>query len=193
MPDLTTRRPTRFLTAEQKYEIWLTLLNGELTSQAPVQARVDRSTIMTLRKTAPDGAMAALQVAAGPAAGRDANAARRRSWLASRGTRRRPVASTASVSTSSNPPVRWSRPSLAAGAFIPVRPLAPPDPCLGVGTYAAERAPLLRLTCTLSRPHLGVVQHGVGATGWGNSHWSDLFDAPRPDRSPMGPGPRQLL
>lgn len=62
MPDLTIRRPKRFLTAEQKYEIWLKLLTGELTSgQAAVEARVDRSTIMTLRKTARDGAMAALQ------------------------------------------------------------------------------------------------------------------------------------
>jgi len=64
MPEPTTskRRPKRFLSAEQKYEIWLRVLTGELTSQeAALQAGVDRSTIMALRKTAKDGAMAALQ------------------------------------------------------------------------------------------------------------------------------------
>jgi len=64
MPDTkpTTRRPKRFLSAEQKYELWLKMLTGELsTVQAAVQAGVDRSTIMTLRKVARDGAIAALQ------------------------------------------------------------------------------------------------------------------------------------
>ena len=28
-----TRRPKRFLSAEQKYEIWLKILTGELTTQ----------------------------------------------------------------------------------------------------------------------------------------------------------------
>lgn len=60
--DAVQRRPKRFLSAEQKYEIWLKLLTGELTStQAAAQAGVDRSTILTLRKRAKDGAMAALQ------------------------------------------------------------------------------------------------------------------------------------
>lgn len=71
-PTPTTRRPKRFLSAEQKYEIWLKLLTGELTSgQAAVKAGVDRSTIMTLRKTAKDGALAALQ-ASQPGRRRDA-------------------------------------------------------------------------------------------------------------------------
>ena len=64
MPEATPskRRPKRFLSAEQKNEIWLKLLTGELTSvQAAAQAGVDRSTIMTLRKAAKDGAMAALR------------------------------------------------------------------------------------------------------------------------------------
>lgn len=57
-----SRRPKRFLSAEQKYEIWLKLLSGELTTvQAAAEAGVDRSTIMTLRKVAKDGAIAALQ------------------------------------------------------------------------------------------------------------------------------------
>jgi transposase-like protein len=61
-PTPPQRRAKRFLSAEQKYEIWLKVLTGELTSrEAAAQAGVDRSTIMTLRKVARDGAIAALQ------------------------------------------------------------------------------------------------------------------------------------
>jgi len=56
------RRPKRMLSAEQKYEIWVKTLTGELTTvQAAVEAGVDRTTVMTLRKVAKDGAIAALQ------------------------------------------------------------------------------------------------------------------------------------
>ncbi len=59
---MPSRRSKRFLSAEQKYEIWLKLLTGELTTvQAAAEVGVDRSTIMTLRKVAKDGAIAALQ------------------------------------------------------------------------------------------------------------------------------------
>jgi transposase len=63
MPEpVLKRRAKRYLSAEQKYEIWLKVLTGELTTQqAAMEAGVDRSTIMTLRKTAKDGAIAALQ------------------------------------------------------------------------------------------------------------------------------------
>jgi transposase-like protein len=65
MPDSTPRPPRRakrFLSAEQKYEIWLKTLTGEWTSaEAAARAGVDRGTIMTLRKVAKDGAIAALQ------------------------------------------------------------------------------------------------------------------------------------
>jgi transposase len=68
MPDATPtgsptpRRPKRFLSAEQKYEIWVKTLTGEWTSaEAVARAGVDRGTIMTLRKVAKDGAIAALQ------------------------------------------------------------------------------------------------------------------------------------
>jgi transposase len=68
MPDLTpspsppSRRPKRFLSAEQKYEIWVKTLTGEWSSaEAAARAAVDRGTIMTLRKVAKDGALAALQ------------------------------------------------------------------------------------------------------------------------------------
>ena len=56
------RRAKRFLTAEQKYDLWQRMLTGQITTvAAAVEAGVDRSTIMTLRKTARDGAIAALQ------------------------------------------------------------------------------------------------------------------------------------
>jgi transposase len=70
-----TRRARRFLSAEQKYEIWLKFLTGELTSrEAAAQAGVDRSTVMTLRKVARDGAISALQ-ASRPGRPRDAREA----------------------------------------------------------------------------------------------------------------------
>lgn len=50
------------LSAEQKYDLWLRMLTGQLTTvTAAAEAGVDRTTIMTLRKAAKDGAMAALQ------------------------------------------------------------------------------------------------------------------------------------
>jgi transposase-like protein len=56
------RRAKRFLTAEQKYDLWQRMLTGQITTvAAAAEAGVDRSTIMTLRKTAKDGAIAALQ------------------------------------------------------------------------------------------------------------------------------------
>jgi len=56
------RRAKRFLTAEQKYDLWQRMLTGQITTvEAAAEAGVDRSTVMTLRKTARDGAIAALQ------------------------------------------------------------------------------------------------------------------------------------
>ncbi len=58
----TPRRAKRFLTAEQKYDLWQRMLTGQITTvEAAAEAGVDRSTVMTLRKTARDGAIAALQ------------------------------------------------------------------------------------------------------------------------------------
>jgi transposase len=58
----TPRRAKRFLTAEQKYDLWQRMLTGQITTvQAAAEAGVDRSTVMTLRKTARDGAIASLQ------------------------------------------------------------------------------------------------------------------------------------
>jgi transposase len=57
-----TRKPKRFLTAEQKYDLWLRIVTGQVTqSDAAAEAGVDRTTIATLRKVARDGAIAALQ------------------------------------------------------------------------------------------------------------------------------------
>jgi transposase len=74
-PPVPKRKPKRFLSAEQKYEVWLKILTGELTTQqAAIEAGVDRGTIMTLRKAAKDGAIAALQ-ASRPGRPRDAKEA----------------------------------------------------------------------------------------------------------------------
>jgi len=60
------RRPKRMLSGEQKYDLWQRLLTGQLTTvQAAGEAGVDRSTIMTVRKVARDGAVAALSVRPG--------------------------------------------------------------------------------------------------------------------------------
>jgi transposase len=61
-PEVRSRKRKRFLSAEQKYELWLKVLAGGLTTQqAALEAGVDRSTIMTVRQVARDGAIAALQ------------------------------------------------------------------------------------------------------------------------------------
>ena len=61
-PASPSRRPKRFLTAEQKYEIWIKTLTGEWsTVEAAARSGIDRTTVMTLRKVAKDGAIAALQ------------------------------------------------------------------------------------------------------------------------------------
>ena len=60
--DGSARRAKRFLSAEQKYDLWLRMLTGQITTvAAAAEAGVDRTTIMTLRKVARDGAIAALQ------------------------------------------------------------------------------------------------------------------------------------
>lgn len=55
------RRPKRFLTPSQKYEIWLQLVRQEVTiAEAAANHRVDRTTIMRIRTIAKEGALAAL-------------------------------------------------------------------------------------------------------------------------------------
>ncbi len=55
------RRPKRFLSPSQKYEIWLALVRGEFsTVEAAERAGVDRSTIVKLRSVAKQGALDAL-------------------------------------------------------------------------------------------------------------------------------------
>jgi transposase len=56
------RRAKRFLSAEQKYDLWVRMLTGQLTTvQAAAEAGVDRTTIATLKRVARDGAIAALE------------------------------------------------------------------------------------------------------------------------------------
>ncbi len=55
------RKPKKLLTAEQKYDLWVRMLSGQLTqAQAAAEAGVDRSVITRLRAVARDGAVAAL-------------------------------------------------------------------------------------------------------------------------------------
>jgi|SRR5215213_1462616 hypothetical protein len=59
---VTERRKKRFLTAEQKYDLWVRMLTGQLTTmQAAAEAGVDRTTIATLKRVARDGAIAGLE------------------------------------------------------------------------------------------------------------------------------------
>jgi transposase len=59
---VTERRRKRFLSAEQKYDLWLRMVTGQLTTvQAAAEAGVDRTTIATLKRVARDGAIAALE------------------------------------------------------------------------------------------------------------------------------------
>ena len=58
----TPRRAKRFLTAEQKYDLWVRMLSGQITqSAAAAEAGVDRTVITRIRTVARDGAIAALQ------------------------------------------------------------------------------------------------------------------------------------
>ncbi len=55
------RRPKRFLSPEQKYDLWLRMLTGQINqTDAAAEAGVDRTTIATLRRVAKDGAITAL-------------------------------------------------------------------------------------------------------------------------------------
>ena len=60
------RKPKRFLSAEQKYDLWVRMLTGQLsTVDAAAEAGVDRSTIATMKRVARNGAIAALQAKPG--------------------------------------------------------------------------------------------------------------------------------
>ena len=55
------RKRKRFLAPQEKYEIWMQLVRGEITvADAAERARVDRSTIAKLREVARQGALDAL-------------------------------------------------------------------------------------------------------------------------------------
>jgi transposase-like protein len=61
---MSDRKPKRLLSAEEKYDLWVRLLTGQVTqAQAAAEAGVDRTTIAKLRKVAKDGAIGALQAA----------------------------------------------------------------------------------------------------------------------------------
>ena len=58
----TPRKPKRFLTAEQKYDVFVRILTGQTTQgAAATELGVDRTVITRIRAVARDGAIAALQ------------------------------------------------------------------------------------------------------------------------------------
>ena len=58
----TPRRQKRFLTAEQKYDVFVRVLTGQTTQgAAATELGVDRTVITRIRSVARDGAIAALQ------------------------------------------------------------------------------------------------------------------------------------
>jgi transposase len=58
----TPRKPKRFLTAEQKYDVFVRILTGQTTQgAAATELGVDRTVITRIRSVARDGAIAALQ------------------------------------------------------------------------------------------------------------------------------------
>jgi hypothetical protein len=59
---MTPRGEKRLVTADQKYDLWVRMLTGQLTqADAAAEAGVDRSTITRMRAVARDGAIAGLQ------------------------------------------------------------------------------------------------------------------------------------
>lgn len=73
--DRSKRRPKRFLSPSQKYEIWLQLVRQEVTvAEAAAAHQVDRTTIMRIRTIAKKSALAAL------AASKPGTAARQRDY-----------------------------------------------------------------------------------------------------------------
>jgi transposase len=57
----TPRKPKRILTGEQKYDLWVRMLSGQLSqADAAAEVGVDRTTVTRLRAVARDGAIAAL-------------------------------------------------------------------------------------------------------------------------------------
>lgn len=56
------RKPKWVLSAEQRYDLWVRMLAGQITQcDAAAEAGVDRSVITRLRAVARDGAISALQ------------------------------------------------------------------------------------------------------------------------------------
>ena len=62
MPMAMPRKPKRFLTAEQKYDVFVQILTGQTTQgAAATELGVDRTVITRIRTIARDGAISALQ------------------------------------------------------------------------------------------------------------------------------------
>ena len=63
---IVPRKPKKLLSGEQKYDLWLRMLTGQITTaQAATESGVDRTTIITVRRVARDAAVAALSARPG--------------------------------------------------------------------------------------------------------------------------------
>lgn len=59
---VSQRKPKKILTADQKYDLFVRMLSGQISqADAAVEVGVDRSTITRIRTVARDGAISALQ------------------------------------------------------------------------------------------------------------------------------------
>lgn len=59
---MSARKPKKILTADQKYDLFIRMLSGQISqADAAAEAGVDRTTITRIRTVARDGAIAALQ------------------------------------------------------------------------------------------------------------------------------------
>lgn len=59
---VSQRKPKKILTADQKYDLFVRMLSGQLSqADAAAEVGVDRTTITRIRTVARDGAIAALQ------------------------------------------------------------------------------------------------------------------------------------
>jgi hypothetical protein len=59
---VSARKPKKILTADQKYDLFIRMLSGQISqADAAAEAGVDRTTITRIRTVARDGAIAALQ------------------------------------------------------------------------------------------------------------------------------------
>ena len=102
------RKPKRHLPASEKYELWVSVLTGQATQrEAADKYRVDRSTVVTVCRTAKQGALDALAASVPRRRGQSAEQQRVAELEAAVAVMPPPpAASTLSVGSPTLPPLR---------------------------------------------------------------------------------------